>query len=1007
MNDFQQFDVYPGGVLFLDESLKIFHATSKFCELFECQPEEISGQLLENLFSPKDRKGTLAYHNKLSQYEKGFLDIVIALLINHKEFFTRLRMIKKKQQWVAIFEDILAEIDDLFHRFHLGKERWTGIVRNSSEGIAMLDTEGRLVEFNSKFLELMQFRSSHGVLLNEEALLNRKLFALLQHEEFEEVEAAFEKARTKRRLKFSKEFPYEQYYFNVELTSIHLPVKGFVGCGLVMKDITAHQQLEIMMQQLHQKNQELEIQKQALQAAHQAISHINQVAKTVNSSLDLDEVMQLMIEALRKVVQFDLICIAMIDENTQELALDRVYGDMLVPEIVAHLKHIRIPLARQENYFVKTVLRTAPVYIPEITPEITELCDGQDCQFCQLNSLKGILLYPLEIQKRVIGVLAFGKRHQSFALTEDEIAKIQQYVLQIATAINNARLYAELGTTKIQLAETERIVALTNRLQEKEIEYYTLVENINLGVYRNTDEIHGKFLQANHALAWMFGYHSVEELMNIPVSQLYVDPEERKQFVAILRSQGECRGLQLRLKKRDGTQIWASVNAAVQYDHNGQIKWIDGVVEDITERKNMEDALSESEMTLRTIMESANDAIVSIDPKGDIISWNNAAEKIFGYTAEEVLHQSLTLVIPERYRDAHQKGIERVNSTGETHVIGTTVELSGLKKDGSEFPLELSLAICQTETDKFYNGIIRDITERKKAEKKLQQINKTFECFVPKQFLNRLAKEGIENIGLGKAESTTISILFSDIRSFTSLSEDISPQELLNFLNAYFKRMNEPIHTHHGFVDKFIGDAIMALFPENPENALRAAIKMGRELELYNEERKRAGYDSIQAGFGLHRGTVTMGTVGSEDRMDTTVIGDAVNLTSRLESLTKVFKITILLSSAVYNHLPCADDFYLREIDTVRVKGKQAPVILYEAFDNDTPHVLEKKQQALAAFRQAMSHYKTGTFRDALELFRTCQELCPEDSIPPIYITRCHTLLRVPPGPGWAGVSTL
>ncbi len=425
------------------------------------------------------------------------------------------------------------------------------------------------------------------------------------------------------------------------------------------------------------------------------------------------------------------------------------------------------------------------------------------------------------------------------------------------------------------------------------------------------------------------------------------------------------------------------------------------------ENYTLEGALSESETVLRSIIESANDAIISIDAKGYIISWNKAAEKIFGYKKEEVLHQSLTLVIPERYRDAHQKGIERLNLTEDTHVIGTTVELFGLNKEGIEFPLELSLAVCQTGTNKFYNGIIHDITERKKSEKRLQQINKTFECFVPKQFLSRLAKEGIENIELGKAETTAISILFSDIRSFTNFSENMPPQELLNLLNAYFKRMSEPIRAHHGFVDKFIGDAIMALFPENPENALQAVIEMERELTLYNEGRGRAGYDSIQAGFGLHYGTVTMGTVGSEDRMDTTVIGDAVNLTSRIESLTKVFKINILLSSAVYNQLLCPEDFKLREIDTVRVKGKQDPVILYEAFDNNAPHILEKKQHALPVFRQAMLHYKAGAFHDALELFRKCQELCPEDSIPSIYITRCHTLQRVPPRPDWAGVSTL
>ncbi len=142
---------------------------------------------------------------------------------------------------------------------------------------------------------------------------------------------------------------------------------------------------------------------------------------------------------------------------------------------------------------------------------------------------------------------------------------------------------------------------------------------------------------------------------------------------------------------------------------------------DLTEHKRTEEALRESEIKFRSITQSAADAIISADSDDNIISWNKGAQTIFGYTEEEALGKSLIIIMPERYRDAHKKGLERVNSTGETRIIGKTVELVGMRKDGSEFPLELSLSTWKIGTRRLYSGIIRDVTGRKQAEEKLKQ----------------------------------------------------------------------------------------------------------------------------------------------------------------------------------------------------------------------------------------------------------------------------------------------
>lgn len=215
------------------------------------------------------------------------------------------------------------------------------------------------------------------------------------------------------------------------------------------------------------------------------------------------------------------------------------------------------------------------------------------------------------------------------------------------------------------------------------------------------------------------------------------------------------------------------------------------------------------------------------------------------------------------------------------------------------------------------------------------RLRDTFRKFVPRQFLDRLAKKGLGNIALGDADSCVVTILFADIRSFTTLSEALSPQELLNFLNSYFERMNSPIHANGGFIDKFIGDAIMGLFIEDEpaigaRNAVRTSLDMLAALQSYNEQRKLEGYGPISIGLGIHTGETVIGTVGSADRMDSTVLGDAVNLASRIESLTKQYEAQILISSATYGHIASDPTIRCREIGVVNVRGREEPDTIYE-----------------------------------------------------------------------------
>jgi len=201
--------------------------------------------------------------------------------------------------------------------------------------------------------------------------------------------------------------------------------------------------------------------------------------------------------------------------------------------------------------------------------------------------------------------------------------------------------------------------------------------------------------------------------------------------------------------------------------------------------------------------------------------------------------------------------------------------------------------------------------------------------FVPIQFLNLLEKKHITDIQYGDAILKKMFIMFTDIRGYTHLSETMTAEESLNFLNTYMRFMEPVIEQHHGFIDKFIGDAIMALFPGTADQALSAAIAMQQKMQLFNAQLTGHQAPQIKIGIGIHGGEVMLGTVGSNARLDTTVIGDAVNLASRLECLTKEHQTTIIISDAMFHALQAPDLYKIYPLGKVPIRGKRQPVKVY------------------------------------------------------------------------------
>jgi class 3 adenylate cyclase len=223
---------------------------------------------------------------------------------------------------------------------------------------------------------------------------------------------------------------------------------------------------------------------------------------------------------------------------------------------------------------------------------------------------------------------------------------------------------------------------------------------------------------------------------------------------------------------------------------------------------------------------------------------------------------------------------------------------------------------------------LQEISER--YADTLKKMNDSLERFIPREFLGFLRKENILEVELGDWTECDMTIFFLDIRNFTTLSENMSPRDNFRFLNSFLGIFGPIIRTHSGFVDKYPGDGIMALFPGEPDDALSAALEMRERLLGYNAGRAQGGYVPIRFGVGIHSGPLMLGTIGENNRMDSTVISDSVNAASRLEGLTKKFSTDILVSGDTLRSLARPGDFETRLIGEESVKGKTKAVQVYE-----------------------------------------------------------------------------
>jgi two-component system sensor histidine kinase ChiS len=273
----------------------------------------------------------------------------------------------------------------------------------------------------------------------------------------------------------------------------------------------------------------------------------------------------------------------------------------------------------------------------------------------------------------------------------------------------------------------------------------------------------------------------------------------------------------------------------------------------------------------------------------------------------------------------------------------------------------------------------------------VDSFSRTVKNFIPTEFLDNLDKTNLVDLRLGDHAKKEMTIFFSDIRAFTELSEKLTVEENFAFINSYLSRVVPIIKDNGGFVDKYIGDAIMALFagPSGADKAIRAAIAMQSKMVEYNGHRAKMGYRPISMGVGIHTGDLMLGVVGVSDRMENTVISDAVNLASRLQSITKAFNLGLAISEQSFKELEDPGSYKYRFIGKVKVKGKAAPVSVFEIFDGIAPDLFERKMKANMYFEQGMLSYYQKDFAGAMYYFKHTLEIIPEDGASGFYLDNC------------------
>lgn len=419
----------------------------------------------------------------------------------------------------------------------------------------------------------------------------------------------------------------------------------------------------------------------------------------------------------------------------------------------------------------------------------------------------------------------------------------------------------------------------------------------------------------------------------------------------------------------------------------------DNVEEELHERA--EEAILRSEQQLRMIIEATPiPIIISRLADGEIVYSNATAGPLVGLSTEALLgHKIADFYCEPTVQDQLLATLAQAGAVDHQEVEFCT-------DAGVSLWVDVSLRRLEFNDEPSLLSAWHNITH-------LKQMNQAANRFVPQEYLGFLRKESIIDMGLGDYVTGEMTIMFSDLRGFTSISETMTPQENFAFINSYLGRVSPVVRQHSGFIIKYLGDGIHAVFPRSADDAVRAGIEKLMQVNEYNGYRAGKGRLPIGVGIGVNTGHIMVGMVGEEHRMQGDAFADDVNLTARLEGLTKFYHVSLIVSSAAHERLVDPAQYNIRFLDKVQVKGRKNALDLYEVYDADLPQMRQLKQETQAEYEAALRLYYAREFAAAQNILFSVLQRNPRDKVAWHHLVQATQLADQGVPPGWTGVTVM
>ncbi|MFT7618484.1 MAG: adenylate cyclase [Planctomycetota bacterium] len=604
------------------------------------------------------------------------------------------------------------------------------------------------------------------------------------------------------------------------------------------------------------------------------------------------------------------------------------------------------------------------------------------------EAMKMVRKGKLDVELRVAGTDEYADLYRGFNHMTTEIRdelKIHAITHELAGVINLDTLISKIMNAASELLDAERSTLFLFDEEKNEL-WSRFAEGLD------TKEIR---FPANAGIAGTVLTTGEVENISDPYSDPRFNQEIDKQTgfttrsilcVPIVHKRGTRIGVAQILNKRGGSfgatdearlqSFAAQISASLE-----NARLFQGVLE----MKNYSDA----------ILRSTTDGIMTLNRDGRIVTANAAALQILQCTEREIIGRDSADYFGNG-NDWVLSSVERVKETGDPDLV---LDVDYTNANGSSsVNLRTTELVDGADESLGFLLAFEDMT----GEKRLKT---TMSRYMSKEVADQLLESGAEAL-TGRSQKVTI--LFSDIRGFTTLSEELGARETVAMLNEYFEIMVDIVHRRGGILDKYIGDAIMALWGapfENPQDAdegVHTANEMMTKLRELNIVRQARGAKSIDIGVGLCTGEVVAGNIGSPKRLDYTAVGDHVNIAARLEGATKLYGAGILLSEFVVADLK--EEHLIREVDLIRVKGKNRPVRVYEALDYLVPQAGPQFEQFLEHYAAALKLSRSRQWSEAIEMFNSTLELRPTDVTSKLHLARCQAYLESPPADDWDGV---